>query len=626
MRKLYSLGKRTIAVVLAMLMLFACGEMGLLQMVLADPVETVTITDGQLIAKQYTLSDAQTALLQGKLLKENSYTYEVPQDYHQLIEVDAQNRKISAKAFESAGLVWVPTRANVTQDSQNEPVSLQKEGDIYTGTFQTAGNTYSVSVTYALHIFVSEEQQQLLLQAGPNMKAALEKMETISQQQATLEAFAKNIDKLMNLVNGVAAPWGSTISYADESGAVKALYQQTVANGGDFDLVCRIKDYRAAAYESKFLTEQGRRYYDTAAQTATHILNLCKDRMMIETLVRLATQVGMDIGVTPELLAVAFDSLEEAGAALQDATAERWTALDRNPLKDGMSDLDYLRLDGLLETMETEKPNVTVVQELLAQTVSLQVNMNRYNISVTYTAKVVDLNSADTTQLIFLESRHTARFTLNADSSYEEIIAAVSAQEMENRALADWAVYQVGQTFYDRTVTGISQGDSLQSDLSLTVSYLPKTYQVSGVEICPDRVPYGYNVMLPAHIEANMTYDYTINGTFYRQNTVYRVVGDTEISRSEGSAWVDTTWGNAVSLGVSPEAAAILRRVSPFCTVTVWAAGVSPSAAATSARSRSMVYPCHTPFPHQWLTSAWLEAMPRAWPSQWVRMEPASRP
>ena len=78
MKKMYILGKRCLAMFMALLMLFTCTAGGFAQMVWAVPTG-VTVTDGELMAQYYPLSDAQKALLRSDLLAVKSYTIIFPQ-------------------------------------------------------------------------------------------------------------------------------------------------------------------------------------------------------------------------------------------------------------------------------------------------------------------------------------------------------------------------------------------------------------------------------------------------------------------------------------------------------------------------------------------------------------------
>ena len=94
MKQMYILGKRSLAMFMALLMIFTCTAGGFAQIAWAVP-EGVTVTDGELLAQYYSLSDAQKALLRSNLLAVRSYTYHVPTEEDELVTVDADNRTIT---------------------------------------------------------------------------------------------------------------------------------------------------------------------------------------------------------------------------------------------------------------------------------------------------------------------------------------------------------------------------------------------------------------------------------------------------------------------------------------------------------------------------------------------------
>ena len=498
----FSIIKRCFSFILALLLVLSCGQHGIMLMAWAVDEKDVAITDGQLLGKQYALSENLQALLDSGLLRENTYTYQVPTEGDNLVQVDPDTRKISAEPYSQGDFTWIPVKATVTSGANTETVELKEAGGVFVGSFRTEGNTYSVAVTYELHIAVPQDQQLMLLHSGANIKNAYEQMQAIAAQQAALESLALYIDQLMDLVNGISMPWGGQVKYDDSTGAVRSLYTQKKNNGGDFDLVKQIRQYydlTAKFGKAKFLMMQGREYYDVAVQTEEHIRNLCGDRQVLEVIATLAYTAGLS-NVDPSLLKKAFDGLEVADAALQAAINPEWEVLKNNPIRQDLTNEEYLRLDALVAKVESAKPQVTVADKLLADSTTIQVSMNRFDVTVHYVAKVVDRNYIDCADLTTLESRRTARITLDAGSSYEEILAAVAANEMEDRVLADWDIYQVGASYYDRTVTGISAGDTLEDNITLTVVYVPRNYSVSGVEDIPAEVPYGYNLLLPLNI------------------------------------------------------------------------------------------------------------------------------
>ena len=75
MKRNFSICKRCLSFLLAFVLMLSCGQHGILLAALATSEGEVTVSDGVLLGKQYTLSANLQALLNSGLLNENFYTY-----------------------------------------------------------------------------------------------------------------------------------------------------------------------------------------------------------------------------------------------------------------------------------------------------------------------------------------------------------------------------------------------------------------------------------------------------------------------------------------------------------------------------------------------------------------------
>lgn len=591
MIRMRTFGKRCLAMLMAMLMLFSSVNNGFLQLAVASAAEKESITDGELLAQNYELSDGEKALLTSGLLREDTYTYEVkPAAEDDLVEVNPETKKITAKSFAHKGFVWYPKEAVVINGDDRETVALEESAGVYVGTFETEGNTYSVQVTYELHIQVETAKQEQLLQAGANLKQGLDNLDKLAQLEAMLdtkiadrdvtgrELLVQVIEGLMTWANGLTSPMFPLTFYypglfyadADKAAPVKALYEQLQNNEGNLDLFVLLNEYSTAYSKSQYLMENGQALLDKAAETAGYLQLILNEQNTVLTTIGNAEGMGITMPFTTEdleefyksigyvLNGVNSDTLKFAG--LNAITGTPLAVLQNNPLKADMTALDYKMLDTLAKNLPATATNVTVTEKLLADTAVVQVNMNRYDITVKVVANVVELNSFDSAALKNLVSDKTALITMNKGASYADVWAEILNTGVITDALAGWnEAYQVGDDFYTNVVTGMSQNQVLEEDLEITITYTPKNYTISGVEGLPTSVPYGYNLVLPKHENDGLVYDYEIGGELYRQNTSYRVVSNTQIIRSEGEVWQDPSWGEAVSHVVSDKAAAVLK-------------------------------------------------------------------
>jgi len=593
-------GKRALAVFLSLLMVFSCMSNGFLRHAVANATEWESITDGELLANNYELSEAEKALLCSGLLEENTYVYEVkPASDDNLVSVDAEAKTITAQTFEHKGFVWYPAGAVIVNGDDQEKVTLTQTSDGYVGVFQTNGNTYSVQVTYRLHIYVDADTQTQMLQAGANLKESLNNLDKLAQLEALLDSdlngetgralLRRVVEGLMTWVNGMESPRmpGFVFYYPgawtpDEENAkpVKALYTQMQNNNGDLDLFVMLKEYSASASKTQYLMENGQALLDKAKETAGYLNQILELKTTVLQMIDIGAGMGITMSFAKEDLEEFYKNLNYVLVGTQGSAAVEfgglngiinapWTVLSNNPLKADMTAADYQKLDDLCKDLTATAPSVQVTEKLLADETSVQVNMNRYDITVKVTASVIELNAYDTTALKTFVSDKSALITLNKGATYAEVMAAIEESGVVAQALAGWsAAYQVGDAHYVQSVEGMTAQDTLNSDLVITIGYTPKSYTISGVDGMPGQVPYGYNQTLPKHPidttnpdnpDNKKVYDYEINGVMYRQGQIYRVVGDTQMTRTTGESWKDIPWGSAVSHVVSDKAAVVLQ-------------------------------------------------------------------
>ena len=583
-------GKRCLTMLMAVLMLLSSVNSGILQLSNANATETESITDGELLAQNYNLSDGEKALLESGLLLEQTYNYDVkPTAEDDLVAVDPEGKTITAKTFTYKDFVWYPKEATVVSGEDEEKVSLKEDAGSYVGSFKMEGNTYSVQVTYELYIKVAQAEQEKLLQVGANLKQGLNTLDKLAQLEGLLDTQVEDMDVtprellkqviegLMAWVEGIPTPMpGMTFYYpgawaADEakSAPVKALYNQLQNNNGNLDLFVMLADYNAAPSKVEYLMQYGEKLMAKTEETATYLEQILAEESVVLSMMDVATGMNIQMGIQKADLEEFYKSIGYVlngvdtsavkFAGLKAITAEPMAILADYPFIADMDATKFAALDVLAKNLPDTATEVAVVEKLLADTATVQVNMNRQDVTVKIVANVVERNSINSTELKTLVSDKTALITLNKGVSFNEVWAAIEQTHIVPTALADWAdAYQVGDFFYTSVVEGMDADDVLDKDVEITVVFTPKNYILSGVEGQPSAVPYGYNVVLPKHEDDKLVYDYQVNGVFYRQNAIYRVVGDTYVTRSAGESWNDIAWGEAVSHAVSDKAAAVL--------------------------------------------------------------------
>ena len=261
-------------------------------------------------------------------------------------------------------------------------------------------------------------------------------------------------------------------------------------------------------------------------------------------------------------------SMEEIAGQVEIITKKTWhyLAYKDDIVKDDITPEEYKALDeavfdgiGIVES----KPTVEIRSQLLAHETILNGLVSQQIVSVEVKAKVIPASSVDSAVLVPLEVFSTS-FAMDADSSADSILTQIAGSGIESSALSQWdAFYNVGETFYDRTVTvldkeGIDLGalGALTQDIRYVITYTPKTmtvtetYKPAGENATS--VPYGYNFTLPLSQEAGKSYDYKVNGTSQLEGTVYRIVENISVERTLGKAVSGRSLSEIIALSLIP--------------------------------------------------------------------------
>jgi hypothetical protein len=71
-------------------------------------------TDGEIVAENYDLTEAEKKLLKSKYLIGTTHNYSVPDNSDGLISIDTDTKTITAETYEkTSGYVWIPVSAEI---------------------------------------------------------------------------------------------------------------------------------------------------------------------------------------------------------------------------------------------------------------------------------------------------------------------------------------------------------------------------------------------------------------------------------------------------------------------------------------------------------------------------------
>ncbi len=540
MKHRISIPKRFLALLMAAILL-ASNFSGLTSTVSAVESHEATISLGQVIANHYDLTDAEEALLKSGLLAGDEITYVVPTD-SSLIEVNNEEKTIKVK-YTSDG--WSPVGAALyVGDNKVEDITLGDRisdgGSTYKeGTYTYDQNAFSVKVTYSLMYVFPQTKVENLLGAPAALKNGVGNMKTAyDATDANLGTVVMAMSILSQLADGISLGWAS--AKFDTQAAIDAtehFEKQIADNGGKLDMQVWNESYAAAASKVQFLQQYGAAYMAVIVSTYEDLNAIKNDPLMNNSLLDnyLKSEQPTDYTAWMALKGI----LSNTVSGMEPAATGDWSVLDMDILAEGLTDASYAALDILVGNIET----ITVVDEItrtleVART-TVTLNMSMFNVTVKVALQVIDANNE-------LKSFGTKQVTLTLpeNATAEQIKLAVSESGIENAALNAWAgMYAEGK--FDFSESALP--DSLTEDITYTITYSPKYYNVSFDYAENQSLPYGYRLELPEHADSAQAYDYTVNGKNYAQGTTYIIVEDTTVTRSEGKAYTSDTLLNIIT-------------------------------------------------------------------------------
>ena len=564
MRQYPQLWKRCLAMLLTVaLMLTTTNFAWALEADEAQEDDKASVTDAGLVALNYDILTAEEkAVLNSGSLVGSRHSFAVPGNQDGLVTVNAEEKSITAASYQDNGYIWNPVSATVLYDGGQEEVALN-EGK---GSFTYTGNAYRVSVSYALYIQVAADLQRLLLNAPADLAQGLQNLQALNDCYTTLYMLGENSESLYSLTDSSLNDYNIMLANETTKAAIRRLYGQCQSNAlGVLDLVALLDGYTAADNALVYLLTSGRGIKEKAAETYEDVRAISEDKGL-PTLIQAIQKQNPSFA---NKLNVAMRALKELLASMQPVVADDWVALERELLKSDMTAAEYETMNTLAATAvdhSSRHDDAALKTSLLAATATVFYDMNQYNVNVTVHADVIPSYTVDSTDSAAL-TEYTVSLVLRQGAAAEEVLAAIAESGVESQALAAWDdFYGVDEEHYTRTATPLEGG--LEKDLEYEILYTPKmvalTYGYDGG--APVSVPYGYNLTLPVCEDIDQSYDYNVDGVLYDQGSVYRVTGDTHITRSTGKTKTEYRLSElAVSTyadRLGREAAAILNSVA----------------------------------------------------------------
>lgn len=499
-----------------------------------------TVTVGELVADAYSakLTEAEQAVLKSGYLTGGSITYTAPSEGDDLIAVDEAAKTITIKSATKDGYTWEPVGARIVPEdgSATETVALTKGSSGYTGSFSYAGNTYSVEVDYTAIVEIDEATQSLLLNAPYMLAKGLQNIETLDHESGVATLLEKYFDALYDMrVNGITFGASKVEITGAAAEAIDDLKAQLDRNSDVLDMNVELEKYGAA--KLVYLLNDGTKMKAVAKQYAKDLESL-SDTSFGSLYWAAQTVIGASSDPAKvEQAKIVKEGLEYLGKAyskIKPAVEDEWLVLNQAVVKDGMAAADYTALEGMVAAAmgnsSLHDSDITVEKAVRTLKTTVSANVNRFNVTVKYEAKVITAKTVDSDELTTLNYPSEWKVTLRSGTAKAEVEAAIAAKVNEAEVLETWKVFDVGTAYYNRTVTDF--GETLTGDVTYVVSYTPKNVSYSlGDGNGVHTVPYGYRVTLPVCETEGQSYQYKLGEDTYDEGIVYRVVGDTVFTR-----------------------------------------------------------------------------------------------
>lgn len=530
-----------------------------------DAGKSESVTAGALLAKAYDseLTDAEKALLNaGLLLGDQTISYTAPSDSSK-VAVDGDKRTIRAASITEGGYTWTPVAAAVVYDdstgaSAREDVTLTN-GE---GSFTYAGNTYSVQVTYSAGITIAEAEQRDLLQQPYLMAQALQNMDTIQSKVNRFDQTRSYVDYLVTIAEAQETDGSYVFSEAARQAAADLKAQsQKPANNGTFDLVTLVNAYKSASSKLQYLlntttrqslldtldayytiiealgaNKAGSLQYDLAAYTADG-----------KQLPGVDATTNLIAGMVPNVLVGLYEDMQ----AIQNAIADdNWGLFGLYTETPSLTAEQFAQLDTLADAAKGSSGShaaMALQEQVRTLSTTITANVNRQDLTVKVVAYIIPAGQKDDATLAMMVSDAVV-LHLTSGMALADVEKAIADAGIETTALTDWAngMYpDINTTNYDRTTTN-TVGAKLDAAAEYTIIYTAKDFTLNTGD-GDKTVPYGYNVTLPPYSSEEQSYQYTLNGTVYEQNEVYRVVGDAVFTRTLDKTKTTLTYGALVA-------------------------------------------------------------------------------
>lgn len=466
---------------------------------------------GQLIGKNYAANDAATNTILGQSALLTGYVrLRTPTNDDALLTVSAAEGgyTVQAKTFEAStgDMLWIPATAiPVVNGAEQAPVTFAKQAD---GTYlaNIAESFDTVKVQYALQL--TWETLGLSAQETTNI---LNLPNTLAQDaKGQMDALNKLADQYSNLeqVSGKALTITNFIC-GDQTGKVS---QETKDAARDMLKNCCDSDNNYSLILFGYVTAY--KGLNSAARLAYYYQNAESIRTQLAYLNNYLTIIKVDPGLEYVLnsqgMSEYYGKIDKISSTLQETVDNLVApnkAIDTTATNTSLTELAAALIsnaDGVKEyTAVTEAPVLTTVLEAAG--------IGKKSVTI----NVIVENSNGTQK-----AQYKATKTFSDDVGQKYVTIDAEKRAAINAAMDDLLTNVDLAHYVVKTAADIpAEETKLESDLTATAVYAPKTYTVNIVDesgnAVGDPIKFAYDdpsIPLPACGESGFRYDYTIGG------------------------------------------------------------------------------------------------------------------
>ena len=529
--------KRCLALVLALVMVASSSNLGFALKAFAVDESENKVTVGELMVNTYDqLTAAEQALLKSGLLADDyDITYTVPSDEDGLVTINAEEKTVTVASFGN----WTPVQLRII--ANNDVVETIVEFDANgVAAYTYAGDAFTAEVDLELTETVAAGEQENMLNAAANLKAGLKNLAVIKGTEAALETVEAAIPAMGTVVDTAKT------YHVDVSEKFVTAVETLEAQVNDYGmLLLRVMN---GGYEAKvqYMMENGADTEEALRETYNALDAIRNDDLYNNSIISNALKAQDSASYTQW---VAFQGvLADLMDTLAPVYNDTWTAVNYSPLNEGMTEAEYAQVDTLLAAIEETTEVTDVVETLFVDAATLR--QSRALVSVTVDVVLMTVENAVDSDKLVTTAKNTVVLDFPENAHDYDVENAIADRKVVENAIA---------TFGDAYVDGCFEAtwselpEVLTENTTLTITYAPKLYEVEGVSEIADSYPYGYQLTLPSHEDAQKAYDYTIAGELYRQGQIVTVLGPIAIEREEVKAYsivslysvIASSFGNA---------------------------------------------------------------------------------